>query len=78
MKIIIMIHCSYNLKSIIVHDGNTKSDHYYSIIRDIIYNKWILYDDNIIKIKNTLDLEIECFWKNESIYSEPNCLYFIL
>ena len=61
------------MKSIILHDSNAKSGLYYNIIMDIISNKWILCDDNNIKIKNTLDLKIECFGNNESIYSKPNC-----
>ena len=39
---------TFDLTGIIIHKGNSEFGHYYSIIKDDEFNKWILFDDNEI------------------------------
>ena len=62
----------YKLKSIIVHNGNCETGHYYSFILDDKSNEWYEFNDTKVKKFNIENLDVEAFGKKIEINEDGN------
>ena len=62
----------YKLKSIIVHNGNCETGHYYAFILDDKSNEWYEFNDTKVQKFNMENLDVEAFGKKIEINENGN------
>ena len=62
----------YKLKSIIIHNGNCETGHYYAFILDDKSNEWYEFNDTKVQKFNIEKLDVEAFGKKIEINEEGN------